>query len=52
MSSLEGKAVIVTGGGSGIGAACALEAARGGADVTICGRREAALAATVDEAAA
>ena len=52
MSSLQGKAIIVTGGGSGIGAASAIEAARRGADVTICGRREAALAATAAAAAA
>jgi 7-alpha-hydroxysteroid dehydrogenase len=36
--SLEGRSVIVTGGGTGIGAACALLAATEGAKVTICGR--------------
>jgi len=51
MSTLEDKTIIVTGGGTGIGAACALDAARRGAAVTICGRREEALAATVSAAA-
>ena len=37
--SLEGRSVIVTGGGTGIGAACAVLAAAEGARVTICGRR-------------
>jgi len=36
---LEGRAVLVTGGGTGIGRACAAAAARDGAAVTICGRR-------------
>jgi 7-alpha-hydroxysteroid dehydrogenase len=36
--SLEGRSVIVTGGGTGIGAACAVLAAAEGAKVTICGR--------------
>ena len=36
---LEGKAVLVTGGGTGIGAACAAALATDGAAVTICGRR-------------
>jgi len=36
---LEGRAVLVTGGGTGIGAACATALARDGAAVTICGRR-------------
>jgi NAD(P)-dependent dehydrogenase (short-subunit alcohol dehydrogenase family) len=43
MSGLEGKSVIVTGGGTGIGAACARRLAADGATVTICGRTEARL---------
>jgi 7-alpha-hydroxysteroid dehydrogenase len=35
---LTGYGVLVTGGGTGIGKACAAEAARQGAKVTICGR--------------
>jgi len=48
MGSLEGKSVIVTGGGSGIGAACAVLAAAEGACVTICGRTEERLVAITD----
>jgi 7-alpha-hydroxysteroid dehydrogenase len=40
---LEGRAVLVTGGGSGIGRACAARLAADGAAVTICGRTEAKL---------
>ncbi|MEE9280538.1 MAG: SDR family oxidoreductase [Myxococcota bacterium] len=40
---LEGAAVLVTGGGSGIGHACAARLAADGAAVTICGRSEAKL---------
>ena len=40
---LDGRSVIVTGGGTGIGAACAAELAAAGATVTICGRTEATL---------
>jgi len=40
---LDGLSVIVTGGGTGIGAACALELAAHGAHVTICGRTESRL---------
>ena len=40
---LEGKAVLVTGGGTGIGRACAASCARDGAAVTICGRTESKL---------
>jgi 7-alpha-hydroxysteroid dehydrogenase len=47
VSDLEGKAVVVTGGGTGIGAACAERLAREGAVVTICGRTESRLADTV-----
>jgi NAD(P)-dependent dehydrogenase (short-subunit alcohol dehydrogenase family) len=40
---LEGMAVLVTGGGTGIGTACALRCAADGAAVTICGRTESKL---------
>jgi NAD(P)-dependent dehydrogenase (short-subunit alcohol dehydrogenase family) len=40
---LEGRSVIVTGGGTGIGAACAAALAADGAAVTICGRTESKL---------
>jgi NAD(P)-dependent dehydrogenase (short-subunit alcohol dehydrogenase family) len=36
---LDGMAAFVTGGGTGIGLACAQRLARDGATVTICGRR-------------
>ncbi len=41
---LEGFAVLVTGGGTGIGRGCAARLAADGAAVTICGRTEAKLA--------
>jgi NAD(P)-dependent dehydrogenase (short-subunit alcohol dehydrogenase family) len=40
---LEGKAALVTGGGTGIGWACAAALAADGAAVTICGRTESTL---------
>lgn len=40
MLTLEGKSIVVTGGGTGIGAACARLVAAEGAIVTICGRTE------------
>jgi 7-alpha-hydroxysteroid dehydrogenase len=49
---LEGMAVLVTGGGSGIGAACAARLAADGAAVTICGRTEARLEAAAEKIAA
>lgn len=49
MASLDGRSVIVTGGGTGIGAACAQLAAAEGAKVTICGRTESKLVNTADE---
>jgi NAD(P)-dependent dehydrogenase (short-subunit alcohol dehydrogenase family) len=49
IGGLEGLAVIVTGGGTGIGRACAARLARDGAAVTICGRRENLLLESVAE---
>lgn len=40
MTTLEGKSILVTGGGSGIGEGCAVYFAAQGARVTITGRRE------------
>ncbi len=48
---LEGCGVLVTGGGTGIGAACARIAAADGAAVTICGRTEASLQASAEKIA-
>ncbi len=47
-SSLQGLAAIVTGGGTGIGLACAKRLVADGASVTICGRRADVLQAAVD----
>lgn len=44
---LEGSAVLVTGGGSGIGLGCARRFARDGAAVTVCGRTEDRLVSAV-----
>jgi len=47
MKTFEGKVVIVTGGSSGLGAAAALQFARGGANVVIAARRSDKSAAVV-----
>lgn len=52
MASLAGMAALVTGGGSGIGAACAEALSEAGARVTVLGRREAPLRAMVARRAA
>ena len=46
---LSGRAVLVTGGGTGLGKAAAAELRRCGAEVVICGRREKVLTATAAE---
>jgi NADP-dependent 3-hydroxy acid dehydrogenase YdfG len=46
VSALKGKTAWVTGGGSGIGQAAAVELAKGGATVVVSGRRAEALAET------
>lgn len=52
MQSLAGFRALVTGGGSGIGAACAAALTEAGAAVTVLGRREAPLRAMVERGAA
>lgn len=52
MSKLTGLSVLVTGGGTGIGKACAAKLASDGASVTICGRTEAKLVAAAADIAA
>jgi NAD(P)-dependent dehydrogenase (short-subunit alcohol dehydrogenase family) len=48
---LDGKRVLITGAGSGIGRALAIEASRLGMTVALCGRRAEALHATLSEMA-
>ncbi|HEY6398762.1 MAG TPA: SDR family NAD(P)-dependent oxidoreductase, partial [Solirubrobacteraceae bacterium] len=45
----EGRVALITGGGTGIGRACALELAGTGAALVLCGRREAPLRAVAAE---
>lgn len=52
MGSATGKVVLVTGGGTGIGAAVARMLASGGDQVVICGRREAPLRAVAEQTGA
>ena len=47
---LDGQVAIVSGGGSGLGRASALELAALGAQVVVCGRREEPLQETADQA--
>ena len=49
--TMSGRVALVTGGGSGIGLACARALLADGASVTICGRTEDRLAAAADELA-
>ncbi len=49
--SLGGMNILVTGGGTGIGKACARRLVEDGASVTICGRTESSLAAVADDIA-
>jgi citronellol/citronellal dehydrogenase len=47
--ALDGRAVLVTGGGTGLGRAAAAELRRAGAEVVICGRRPGVIAETAGE---
>src|SRR6187401_773599 len=48
MGVLDGQSALVTGGGSGIGLACAAHVARDGAAVVLAGRNESKLSAAAD----
>lgn len=48
VGKLSGKSMLVTGGGTGIGRACAVRLAADGAAVTICGRTESSLKTAVE----
>ena len=50
-NSLSERSVVVTGGGTGIGAACAANLVAAGARVTICGRTESTLVEVVERLA-
>ena len=50
--NLQGYSVLVTGGGTGIGTACAAELAADGSAVTICGRRQEVLEEAAEKIAA
>lgn len=49
MKTIAGSSILITGGGSGIGAGLARHLAARGAMVTICGRREASITAVAEE---
>ena len=49
MEKIAGSSILITGGGSGIGAGLARHLADQGAKVTICGRREAAVVAVAED---
>jgi NAD(P)-dependent dehydrogenase (short-subunit alcohol dehydrogenase family) len=49
MTPLNQKSALITGGGTGIGKAIALDLANAGVEVTICGRRSAPLEETVNQ---
>jgi 7-alpha-hydroxysteroid dehydrogenase len=49
MNMLKGKIALVTGGGRGIGAACAVALAEAGADVAVCSRSSAEINAVAEK---
>jgi NAD(P)-dependent dehydrogenase (short-subunit alcohol dehydrogenase family) len=52
LAGVDGKRIIITGGGGGLGSAMAAELCRLGATVVVCGRTQSSLQATVDAIAA